>query len=60
VQKCDSGTPYVASYPDSEVTKAYNEIAEKCKAFVESPSKQVQEGKSEATVAAVQKKRKRR
>lgn len=40
VQKSDSGTPYVVSYPDSEVTKAFQEIAEKCRAFVESPPKQ--------------------
>jgi ATP-binding protein involved in chromosome partitioning len=40
VQKSDSGTPYVVSYPDSEVTKAFQAIAEKCKAFVESPPKQ--------------------
>jgi ATP-binding protein involved in chromosome partitioning len=42
VQKSDSGTPYVVSYPDSEATKAFQEIADKCKAFVESPPKQEQ------------------
>jgi ATP-binding protein involved in chromosome partitioning len=46
VQKSDSGTPYVVSYPDSEVTKAFQEIAEKCRAFVESPREQVQQEKS--------------
>lgn len=60
VQKSDSGTPYVVSYPDSEVTKAFQKIAEKCTAFVESPSRQVQEEKGETTAAAVQKKSKRR
>jgi len=45
VQKSDSGTPYVLSYPDSEATKAYNEIAKKCKAFVESPKEQGKEKK---------------
>jgi ATP-binding protein involved in chromosome partitioning len=60
VQKSDSGTPYVVSYPDAEVTKAFQEIAEKCMASVKSPSKQIQEGKSETTVTAVKKKRKRR
>ncbi|MBW2038183.1 MAG: Mrp/NBP35 family ATP-binding protein [Deltaproteobacteria bacterium] len=36
VQGSDSGTPHVVSYPDSEVTKAFEEIAEKCKVSVES------------------------
>ena len=46
VQKSDSGTPYVVSYPDSEVTKAFQDIAEKSRAFVESPQEQVQQEKS--------------
>jgi ATP-binding protein involved in chromosome partitioning len=46
VQKSDSGTPYVVSYPDSEVTKAFQDIAEKCRAFVESPRDQAQREKS--------------
>lgn len=58
VQKSDSGTPYVVSYPDSEVTKVYNEIAKKCKAFVESPGKQVKEKQSKAGAVAVEKKKK--
>ena len=36
VQKSDSGTPYVVSYPDSEVTKAFEDIAKRCKEHVES------------------------
>jgi ATP-binding protein involved in chromosome partitioning len=40
VQKSDSGTPYVASYPDSDVTKVFQQIVEKCKVFVESPQAQ--------------------
>jgi Mrp family chromosome partitioning ATPase len=43
VQKSDSGTPYVVSYPDSEVTKVFQDIAEQCKAFVESPREQAQQ-----------------
>jgi ATP-binding protein involved in chromosome partitioning len=46
VQKSDSGTPYVVSYPDSEVTKAFQDIAEKCRVFVESPRDQAQREKS--------------
>jgi len=60
VQKSDSGTPYVVAYPDAEVTKAYNEIAEKCKAFVESPREQKKEEKSGAAAVAADKKQKRR
>ncbi len=40
VQKSDSGTPYVVAYPDSEVTKVFEDIAKKCKAFVESRDKE--------------------
>ena len=29
VQKSDSGTPYVVSYPDSEVTRAFNQVVSK-------------------------------
>jgi len=36
VQKSDSGTPYVVSYPDSEATKAFENIAKRCKEHVES------------------------
>jgi ATP-binding protein involved in chromosome partitioning len=57
VQKSDSGTPYVVSYPDAEVTKAYKEIAEKCQAFVESPREQVQNG---TATQGAEKKQKRR
>jgi ATP-binding protein involved in chromosome partitioning len=46
VQKSDSGTPYVASYPDSDVTKVFQQIVEKCKVFVESPREQAQQEKS--------------
>jgi ATP-binding protein involved in chromosome partitioning len=60
VQKSDSGTPYVASYPDSEVTKAFQEIAEKCQAFVKPPKNQKQQGKSEAAIGAGNMKKKRR
>ena len=59
VQKSDSGTPYVVSYPDSEVTKAFQEIAEKCRAFVESPQKQDQKEQGKAAAAATDKKRRR-
>ena len=45
VQKSDSGTPYVVAYPDSEVTKAFQEIVEKCTAFVASPQEQVNQKK---------------
>jgi Mrp family chromosome partitioning ATPase len=38
VQKCDSGMPYVMAYPDSEVTKAFREIAERCREYVEGKS----------------------
>jgi len=58
VQKSDSGTPYVISYPDAEVTKAYNEIAKQCKAFVESPGKQIKEERSTTDAVAVEKKKK--
>ena len=60
VQKSDSGTPYVLSYPDAEVTKAFKEISEKCAAFVESPRKQEKEEKSGAAAVAAAKKKKRR
>jgi ATP-binding protein involved in chromosome partitioning len=58
VQKSDSGTPYVVAYPDSEVTKAFQEIAEKCMAFVESPQEEVQKKGTDTQVA--NKKQKRR
>jgi len=58
VQKSDSGTPYVISYPDAEVTKAYNEIAKQCKAFVKSPGKQIKEERSKTDAVAVEKKKK--
>ena len=58
VQKSDSGTPYVVSYPDSEVTKAFKEIAEKCRAFVESPREQLQKKGTDTEIA--DKKQKRR
>lgn len=35
VQKCDSGMPYVLSYPSSEATKAFREIARRCRESVE-------------------------
>ena len=57
VQKSDSGTPYVVSYPDSEVTKAFQEIAEKCTAFVESPGEKVQQKKSMTASQVVKQKR---
>ena len=60
VQKSDSGTPYVVSYPDSEVTKVYNEIAEKCTAFVEPPGEKVQQKKSGSATQKANKKQKRR
>jgi Mrp family chromosome partitioning ATPase len=60
VQKSDSGTPYVVSYPDSEVTKAFQEIAEKCTAFVESPREEVQQEKSGTAHTEEKKKQKRR
>jgi ATP-binding protein involved in chromosome partitioning len=60
VQKSDSGTPYVVSYPDSEVTKAFQEIAEKCQAFVKSPREQVQQKESGTTHKEEKKKQKRR
>jgi ATP-binding protein involved in chromosome partitioning len=60
VQKSDSGTPYVVSYPDSEVTKAFQNIAEKCTAFVESPQEQVQQKKSGTATQVADKKQKRR
>jgi ATP-binding protein involved in chromosome partitioning len=44
VQQSDSGTPYVIAYPDSEVTKAFEDIAKKCKIFVESKREEVKEG----------------
>jgi ATP-binding protein involved in chromosome partitioning len=59
VQKSDSGTPYVVSYPDSEVTKAFKEIAEKCQAFVKSPQKQDQEEQGKTATAAADKKKRR-
>jgi ATP-binding protein involved in chromosome partitioning len=43
VQKSDSGTPYVVSYPDSEVTNAFKAIAEKCTAFLKSSQEQLQQ-----------------
>jgi ATP-binding protein involved in chromosome partitioning len=60
VQKSDSGTPYVVAYPNSEVTEAFKEIAEKCMAFVESPREQVQQKKSGTAKAVADKKQKRR
>ena len=60
VQQSDSGTPYVLSYPDAKVTKAFKEIAEKCTAFVESPREQEKEEKSGAAAVAAEKKKKRR
>lgn len=57
VQKSDSGTPYVVSYPDSEVTKAFQEIAEKCRAFVKSPQKQEKKNKTATGAADMKKKR---
>ena len=58
VQKSDSGTPYVVSYPDAEVTKAYRKIAKQCQAVVESPGKQVKEKQSKTDAVAVEKKKK--
>jgi ATP-binding protein involved in chromosome partitioning len=60
VQKSDSGTPYVVSYPDSEVTKAFQDMAEKSRAFVESPREQVQQEKSGKTHKDEKKKQKGR
>jgi ATP-binding protein involved in chromosome partitioning len=60
VQKSDSGTPYVVSYPDAEVTRAFQEIAEKCMAFVKSPREQVQQKKSGTATQVADKKKKRR
>jgi ATP-binding protein involved in chromosome partitioning len=59
VQKSDSGTPYVAAYPDSEATKAFQAIAEKSKAFLESPPKQEKGEESEAKASAEDKKKRR-
>jgi ATP-binding protein involved in chromosome partitioning len=58
VQKSDSGSPYVVSYPDSEVTKAYKEIAKQCKAFVKSSGKPEKQEKSGVAIAATDKKKK--
>jgi Mrp family chromosome partitioning ATPase len=58
VQKSDSGTPYVVSYPDAEVTKAFQEIAEKCVDFVEFPEEKIQ--KSGTAAQVTDKKQKRR
>ena len=60
VQKSDSGTPYVISYPDSVVTKAFQEIAEKCQGFVEFPEEKVQQKKSGTATQVTDKKQKRR
>jgi ATP-binding protein involved in chromosome partitioning len=60
VQKSDSGTPYVVSYPDSEVTKAFQDIAEQCRVFVESPREQVQQEQSGTAHREEKKKQKRR
>ena len=60
VQKSDSGTPYVVSYPDSKVTKAFQDIAEKSRAFVKSPQEQVQQEKSGTAHKDEQKKQKGR
>ena len=60
VQKSDSGTPYVVSYPDAEVTQGFKQIAEKCTAFVESPGEQGKEEKNKAAAVAASKKNKRR
>ena len=34
VTNCDSGMPFVMSYPDSEATKAFRQIADRCKEYV--------------------------
>jgi predicted Fe-Mo cluster-binding NifX family protein len=48
VQKCDSGMPYVMSYPDSEATKAIREIAQRCKEYTESkPTDRMQSAQSQ-------------
>ena len=40
VQNCDRGMPYVTSYPNSEVTKAFQKIAQQCKEYVENKAAQ--------------------
>ena len=52
VQKCDSGTPYVISYPDSEVTKAFEEIKGRCMGFLESHVDEKRENRKAASIAA--------
>ncbi len=34
VSDCDRGMPFVMAHPDSEVTKAFGEIAQRCKQYV--------------------------
>src|SRR4030043_1250160 len=34
VTDCDKGMPFVMAHPDSEATKAFNEIAHRCKEYV--------------------------
>jgi MinD-like ATPase involved in chromosome partitioning or flagellar assembly len=34
VTDCDRGMPFVMAHPDSEATKAFEEIANRCKKYV--------------------------
>ena len=48
VQNCDSGMPYVMSYPNSEATKALREIAQQCKEYVgNEPTYRIQRAQSQ-------------
>jgi ATP-binding protein involved in chromosome partitioning len=48
VQKCDDGMPYVMSYPESEATGAFREIAQRCREYVESkPTYGIQSAQSQ-------------
>ena len=57
VQGSDNGTPHVISHSDSEVTKAFEEIAEKCKAFVESQGERKEEEREDSEQSKMHSKR---